>query len=58
MDFTSLILIALGVAFLGVITALRTLPPRDRGDGVEVIELRSPGEPGNRGDTDMTGTNW
>ena len=52
MDLAPIIVIVLGVAFLAIITALRILPPRDRGDGVEVIELRSPGEPGNRGDSD------
>jgi hypothetical protein len=30
---------------------------RDRGAGEE-LDLKPPGEPGNRGGTDMTGTNW
>ena len=54
MDIGSLIVIALAVAFLALITALRTYP-RDRGDGTEDFELKPPGEPGNKGDTDTTG---
>lgn len=55
MDLTPLIVIVFGVAFLALNIALRREPPRDRGDGVEVIDLRPPGEPGNAGDTDRTG---
>ena len=57
MDLRSLIVIALGVAFLALITAVRTYR-RDRGDGAEDVELLPPGEPGYRGDTDMTGWRW
>jgi hypothetical protein len=57
MDISSLIVIALAVAFLALITLLRTYT-RDRGDGTEEVELKPPGEPGNRGDTDMTGWRW
>ena len=51
MDISSLIVIAIGIAFLALISALRT-ERRDRGDGREVVELRPPGEPGNKADTD------
>jgi hypothetical protein len=54
MDIGSLIVIAVGIAFLAVITALRTYT-HDRGDGTEEVELKPPGEPGNKGDIDMTG---
>lgn len=57
MDLRSVIVIALGVAFLALITALRT-DTRERDDGSEDVELKPPGEPGNRGDTDMTGWGW
>jgi hypothetical protein len=55
MDLSPLIVIVFFVAFLGLIAALRREPPRDRGFGDDVIDLRPPGEPGNRGDTDTTG---
>jgi hypothetical protein len=53
MDLTTLIVIGFGVAFVALNMALRRLPPRDRGFGDDVIDLRPPGEPGNRGDTDV-----
>ena len=51
MEISSLIVIAIGIAFLALITALRT-ERRDPGDGGEIVELRPPGEPGNKADTD------
>ena len=57
MDMSPLIVIALAVAFLALITFLRTYRV-DRGDGTEEYELKPPGEPGNKGDTDMTGFRW
>ena len=51
-DFWPLILLVVVIALLAFSISSRT-EWRDRGNGDE-SDLRPPGEPGNRGDTDMT----